>query len=120
MYRIYDAENHCWRNDMIVFDDGALGVLHDSLLHSYNVDVIYDESPYTVHYLTGIIDKNGLEIFEGDICTCPNDTIGVVAFSSQIGAYCIFDDDNHLYYVLDDEGAGFTEVVGNVFDGVLR
>lgn len=120
MYRVYDTKNNCWRDDIVLFDDGALGVLHNSLFHSYSVDIVYDESRFIIHYPTDIIDKNGVQIFEGDFCTCPNDTIGIVAFSSQIGAYCIFDDDNHLYYVLDDEDAGLTEVVGNVFDGVFR
>ena len=116
VYRIYDKESKCWRDDIVLFDDGALGVLNRSWFHSYSVDIIFDEEQYSVQFGTEISDKNGMQIFEGDICTCPNDSEGVVAYSTQIGTYCIFDFDNDLYYVLSQESSELTEIIGNVFD----
>lgn len=118
MYRVYDTDSKRWRDDIIVFNDNTLGVVKDSFFHDYKVDIIYDESPYIVHIDTGVTDKNGNNIFEGDICTCPNDATGVVAYSTQAGAYCIFDNDNSLYYILNDENGGYTEIVGNVLEGI--
>lgn len=118
-YRIYDDIKKRWRDDMIVFDDGAFGVLNNSWFHSYTVDVVINEDGLIVHYGTGINDKNGHQIFEGDICKCPNDSKGIVAFNTQVGSYCIFDYDNDIYYLFTDEVGNDTEVIGNVCDGVI-
>ena len=119
MYRVYDADNKRWRDDIVVFDDNTLGIVKYTFFHNLKVDIIINESPYVVHMDTGITDKNGKNIFEGDICTCPNDSTGIVAYSTQTGSYCIFDNDNSLYYILNDENGGYTEVIGNVFEGIV-
>lgn len=116
IYRIYDYVLQCWRYDMILFDNGELGILNKSWLHSYSVDVETDVERYALHFGIGIADKNGKQIFEGDICTCPNNSKGIVSYSAQIGAYCIFDFDNDVYYALSQESSEFTEIIGNVFD----
>lgn len=118
-YRIYDDVEKRWRDDMIVFDDGALGVLNNSWFHSYTVDVVINEDGFIVHFGTGINDKNGYQIFEGDICKCPKDSKGIVSYNTQVGSYCIFDDDNELYYILTDEVGNDTEIIGNVCDGII-
>ena len=119
MYRIYDKDQQQWRNDMIVMPDGALAVLEKKAFNRYKVKTIWDEAPYVVHSETGVDDKNGTRIFEGDICATSKVKDGIVAYSQQIGAYCIFDYNNDVYYILTDEHGEDVEVVGNVFDGVM-
>jgi hypothetical protein len=99
--------------------DGALAVLEKKAFNRYKVKTIWDEAPYVVHSETGVDDKNGTRIFEGDICATSKVKDGIVAYSQQIGAYCIFDYNNDVYYILTDEHGEDVEVVGNVFDGVV-
>lgn len=119
MYRIYDKDQRRWRNDMIVMPDGALAVLEKKAFNKYKIKVMWDEAPYVVHSETGVDDKNGTRIFEGDICATSKVKDGIVAYSQQIGAYCIFDYNNDVYYILTDEHGEDVEITGNVFDGVM-
>lgn len=119
MYRIYDTNNKTWRSDMAMLPDGALCVMKKKFpFQRYKVHVLLNEEGYVVHDYAGAISKNGYYIMEGDICTCPNDSTGVVAYDSQAGGYCIFDENNSIYYVLTEEVGNQTNVIGNVFDGV--
>lgn len=119
MYRVYDRNIEEWRYDIVALQDGSLGVYKPHKFFSDKIKIIFNEEPYVIHYDTGIKDKTGNVIFEGDICKCPQGSYGVVAYSGQTGSYCIFDDNNDLYYVLTDEVGNDTMVIGNVIDGVV-
>lgn len=119
MYRIYDKDQQRWRNDMIVLPDGAVASLQKAWFNRYKMRVMWDETTYVVHSETGVDDKNGTRIFEGDICATSKVKDGIVAYSQQIGAYCIFDYNNDVYYIITDEHAEDIAVIGNVFDGVM-
>ena len=77
---------------------------------------IYEVIPETVGQFTGLHDKNGKEIFEGDIV---NITSGIGNFINKKGAVIFTEGAFHI------EGQGFTlsfasqyslEVIGNIHD----
>lgn len=119
VYRIFNKDYNKWCNDVIVLPDGALAKLERRLFNRYKMRVLWDETPYVVHNETGVDDKHGYRIFEGDICATPKVKDGIVAFSTEVGSYCIFDYNDSVYYVLYDEAGKDVEVIGNVFDGIV-
>lgn len=120
MYRVYDKELEEWRDDIVVFNDGALGVYTFHKLLPNTVSILFNEEPYVIHFDTGTYDKNNNVIFEGDICKDKDGNEYIVGYGREVGAYCLFDYDNDLYYILVDEVSNDVEVVGNVFDGVVN
>lgn len=119
MYRIYDHSRHCFRDDMLILPDGALAICEKKMFGRYRLNIIWDEVSYTLHFDTGIYDKNKHVIFEGDICKDKDGNEYVVGYGREVGAYCLFDYDNDLYYILVDEVGKDVEVVGNVLEGVV-
>ncbi len=119
MYRIYDKDQQRWRKDITILQDGALAVITKGMFNKYRIRVLWDEEPYVIHNETGFYDKHGHKIFEGDICKTSKVENGIVGYGEPVGAYCIFDYDNDVYYIITDEHAEDIAVIGNVFDGIV-
>ena len=73
--------------------------------------IAYEVIPETVGQYTGLFDKNGKKIFEGDIVESPHGTQGVVEWQNAECAFLVDIGDD--WQTMDDCPY---EVVGNIYD----
>ena len=102
------------------FDTKATKVIHNNIMN-------YKVIPETVGQYTGLTDKNGKKIFEGDIIKQNSpyrDIFSVIeygvgyAYSNVYGVCQRFRDESgtSLLSVADESGKVYCEVIGNIHD----
>ena len=93
--------------------------------NSAGIPLAYEVIPSTVGQYTGLTDKNGKKIFEGDIVD-DQEFIGVVKYNEIIASFVVeINDTNQNYYHWSPLNMGdpsrekqlkYTEIVGNLHD----
>ena len=90
-------------------------IMYDEPFDGYWVEV----DPETVGQYTGLTDKNGKKIFEGDIVKAdkfntPN-KLYVIKYDLLLGAF-IGEDNGTMYFTTFDGDSELFEIIGNIHD----
>lgn len=110
-FRAWDTENKCFHQNM----DGVGG-------YYYNFGVSTDDDVFVLQQYTGLKDRNGKEIYEGDIIASFNKDnqkvfIGVVEY--RMASFWINGRAINMLYAADCNllvGIDKKEIIGNIYE----
>lgn len=110
-FRFWDINNKKWADGMGIYNDGIIGDFSECF---HNIAGNNGEF-YIAQQFTGLLDKNGCEIWEGDICDA-GIVIGVVDYS--IGGFSLASNQLIEYLPADTENYDVLDVkvVGNILE----
>lgn len=121
LFRAKRSFNKKWVTGSLVMDGNMAYIIGEAesakninaLVNGHTVNVI----PATIGQFTGLTDKNGTKIFEGDIVRNLTDSNkAVVQWFEEYSAFMLYGKIGNRVYFLYDNNFNHIEVVGNIHD----
>ena len=113
-FRAWDGQ------DMVMRDVEQLRFAHNSNNHVVYITIDGEEwetgPALILMQSTGLKDKNGVEIFEGDIVRWHDVVTWDYSVTFKDGVFCISDDPSSNFYHLKEDINGKFEVIGNIYE----
>lgn len=115
-FRGFNRKNDEWLQGYYLQNRGAHFVCPDEFATNKSWED-YEVEPDTVGQFTGLHDKNGKEIYEGDIVKCDQFVYEIIYKSRRIASFALRrKEDMFLHYFGEAMEADECEVIGNIHD----
>ena len=113
LFRGKRVDNGEWVYDNSVLFFSEKTKIYGALNEWREIEVI----PETVGQYTGVIDKNGKKVFEGDVVEYAG-SCGEIVFVECRGAFMSRERDMYCEWLsnLPQYGTGIMEIIGNIYD----
>lgn len=112
LFRAQDIKTKEWRYGFLTKMWGEYHIVDEN-----NENSAYEVIPETVGQFTGLTDKNGKKVFEGDVVEYAG-SCGEIVFVERRGSFMSREKDMNCEWLstLPRYGTGIMEIIGNIYD----